>query len=370
MLSPRYLLRGTTYDMKPISLVVKAGLLAAGLVLAAPPALAKAPKLNPEAAKLAKEGKKLLKKKKFAEAITAFEGAYEADPQPGLLLELGTAQSKAGDLPAAAATLEKLDKEGAADKKAQKKGAKLLAKVNKGLAKSFVKVLVTSKPSGADLELESADHQTTGKTPFQGWLPFGDYRVGLEKEGFEPHKATLAVAADQPAELKVELVEAKAEEPEPEVEPEVEPEEEAAEGDELAEDDLGEEAEQEAAPRPPAEGGSKLPAIACLGAGAAFVAGGAVFGWLNGSAKDRLDEAKKKTVTKAELDKDAEEADSDALIANILFGVGGAALATGVALWLLSGDAPEPGAGGDAGLLRVWVAPAPDGMGLVLEGTL
>ncbi len=326
-------------------------LLAAGLLLATPAVGLAKPK--PAAAKLAKKGKKLIKKKKYDRAIELLDQAYAADPAPAFLLLLGTAWQKKGDLPRAHEILTRHAEEAAGDKKARKKGAKLLRKVEAGLKKGWALAKVSSVPDGAALVLVCGERKVEAKTPWEGWLKPGECKVTLTKDGHEPHEAALKLTPGEPGELKAELAEVKPPEPEPEPEPEP-----------------VEEEPPPPPPPPPPPADYSLPAMATMGAGVALLAGGSVFGVLNQAAKDRLEASKTRAVTRAELDEDSEAADSHALAANVLLGLGTAAVVTAGVLWLL-GDEEEPaeGAGGDAAAPPAWrvrLAPA----GVVVEGSL
>ena len=118
-----------------------------------------------------------------------------------------------------------------------------------------------------------------------------------------------------------------------------------------------------------------MPALVSLGAGVALLGGGVVFGILTNSANDKLDSLKSRKVTAAELDKQKDEADSNALLANGMLAAGVVAVGAGVALMMMGGDEGGGEGGGDGGggddlMMTFTPVVTPQGAGLAIGGVL
>ncbi len=340
-------------------------------VVAAPDAaLAKGP--SKAAKKIAKKAKKLLKKKDYDGAIEKYEEAYTEDPSPSFQLGIAKALTKKGEPEKA---LDVLTRVSSGDhKKSAKKAAKLKKKLLKKLKKTHSEVTVNSTPDGAQFVLTGGDDtEIKAKTPWADWLAHSKYKVAFSHEGYEDKTAFVVSEKKATPELAVKLDKAKPPEPEPEPAPEPEPKAEAP---------AEEPPKAEAAPAEgEGKGGVSMPALIALGTGTALMGGGVVFGVLTNSANDKLDSYKNQKVTAAELQKQKDEADSNALLANALLGAGVVAVGAGVALLVMGGgdEAPADAGGdeaeGDSGgdgeeLMRLMPVVTPGGFGIAIGGVL
>jgi hypothetical protein len=120
-------------------------------------------------------------------------------------------------------------------------------------------------------------------------------------------------------------------------------------------------------PEPTATRSSSLVLPITLGvAGAALIAGGAVFGILANQSESQLGDLPVRTREEANAAADKlDEGETQATLANIGFGVGAAALAAGITLWVLDGESPAESQAGTASLTP---SLGSQGGGLVLHG--
>lgn len=123
---------------------------------------------------------------------------------------------------------------------------------------------------------------------------------------------------------------------------------------------------RQANPAPAAEARSKVPGIALIGLGVAGIGTGAVFGVLASSAANETQSTFDPT-TKPELRSTAR---TRAVIADVAYGVGGAAAVVGTILLIrsLGSDAPPPAT--TAGVREVGPMWLPGGVGIAFGGAL
>jgi len=126
-------------------------------------------------------------------------------------------------------------------------------------------------------------------------------------------------------------------------------------------------AETSAPPPPePRAGTTGWASWTALGAGTALLAGGAVLGVLSRQAEQDRDDlvarSRDDLISHDDFVRADDDARSRALLANVLYGVGGAAVLTGVVLRFVDDDAPA-GAG-------LHVVPVPGGATLTWRGGL
>lgn len=117
------------------------------------------------------------------------------------------------------------------------------------------------------------------------------------------------------------------------------------------------------APEPPPEEGVSPVPFVVGGAGLAAVAGGVVFGLLSESSEGDWSDAPKNTMAQVDAAHELRErAEAQALVANVLLGVGGAAVVAGAALFVLEldGGDEEPPPGGVA--VAPWLSPGAAGV--------
>jgi len=186
---------------------VGAGLLAcAGLLLAAaPPALAgPTTEDEREADRLDKVGKDAFRSGAYDDAAIAFKAAWEADPTPGRLYNLGKAYQRAGDLERAIATYQRyLDEVPDAEDAQQVEEGIDFLRVK--LERTKVPLEVTTYPDGATLGIECGDTRVGGTTPWSGWLLPGPCRVRIDRDGYQTVTQELTLVLDDPQDLQVVL---------------------------------------------------------------------------------------------------------------------------------------------------------------------
>lgn len=296
-----------------------------GLALAAPAVSAKAAK---KAKRYADKAKKAYKRGRWDDAISGFELAHAADPQPKYLFNIGRAYERKGDLFKAMEHVQTYVLLVSDD--AEREDAPELYDIlaNK-LAKSSGRLRLRSTPSEATVRLTGPMGELKGATPMDRWLEAGSWQLEVVKQGWPAQRRELVVEIGGELELKIELPETASIESRPPAEPPG-----------ASETPAVTEPEPElAAARPPSAmtedpPGSVWPLVV-LGVGAAAVATGAVMGLLARDKEAEVDGFRDtpRSGTRGEAKSAQDSAESRAMLANVLYGVGGAAAATGLVLW-------------------------------------
>ena len=268
------------------------------LALAGPPAHAREP--NDQAKRLDKLGKKAYAAKDWDEAIASFEAAFDADPLPKFLFNIGRSYEKKGDVPKAIESFERYLSE--AKEEADQADAKdRLAILTKKREKGGARVEIGTEPAGAALRLRSGDDTRTAEGTLSGWLPVGTWQVSASLRGYAARSVELDVQPGKPVELTLTL-------------------EEASGDDEPAPEPTG---PGQAPPPPPSGGGGSLLPWIAMGSGALLLGAGGLFGFLNEGAMDRLKELEaKKPVTLGEIEAEEKDAKTYGIVANSLFVAG------------------------------------------------
>ncbi len=301
------------------------GSLAVAVALtAAPPAFAQSavpgsPEALAEAKRLYAEGAALFKEKRFREAAERFQAAYDLDPSPILLYNLARSAEETGDAQGAVehyqAYLARYPQ--AEDRDEVQRRIRVLEAVSR--QQRTGRLFLEGAPAGATVTFNGAPAPSTEQDG--GWaLPPGRYAVRVEPGGFAQD---VEVRPDET--LRVPYA--------------------------------GDGSDGEGRPY-------RLWGWVSVGSAVAL-AGGAVFFGLQASAAEddfhslsrELQENPPNRLELAE-DKDAaqDDARSNALVANILWGVAGAVAATGVTLLILDSTSdPAPSAA---------IVPLPGGLGL------
>jgi len=196
---------------------IYATLLAAGLVVSCPPnvALAKRTKAggsratrggspNAAAAELAALAKSAYRKKRWDDAIAAFEGAYESDPLPRFLFNLARCHEKKNDPAKAAHYFERYlqAKPEAGDRRKVRALAKML---KMKLRKSHSKLEVDSEPTGALVVVDTDSGRVEGVTPFSEWLRFGEHDLTVSSSGRKRHEEEVVLRPGAPTVVEVTL---------------------------------------------------------------------------------------------------------------------------------------------------------------------
>ena len=305
-------------------------------------------KLLKKANRYEKKGKKLHKKKKFEQAIVAFDLAYKTAPLPRYLFNIAVCHEQMGDLFTAMEFIERYvdDTEDPAEKEDARQKADLL---RGKLQRTSGELIVEARPKGAVVKLDGT-RSLVGEAPMRLWLEAGPWKLNVAKDGYDPHTSTVVVAIGDTVKRSVRLVSIagkelrQAEAEEREVDAKEDAKERAdAEVQRKADEEAAAAAEAEAArTRAAATAGEPgLPALAAWGAGTALVLGGALFGLLASTADDDLDAMKAEVHSPSEVKDQYDTAASRQTLAIALTGTGLVVAGVGVALWILQ-DGPEP----------------------------
>lgn len=328
--------------------VVRGAIVAAGLLVLGVPGAAAAGDSDDEgASRFEKMAKRAYHDKRFGDAIAAFEAAYENDPLPKYLYNIGRCHEKEGALDEAIGFLERYleDDPGAVDRDQVSAHIEVL---RKKLEKTHGELKVWSKPAGSLVQVSGPSGEKSGSTPYTRWFPFGEYTVRVSRRDHETIDEKVVIQPAQPASVFMELKKT---------------------GDEGGDGKYG---RARRAPRTSDGPGGALnwPGWAVLGVGVAALGGGVAMGIMGLADAEARDDLLDKPVTKDELPARREEAtDLDeaaktkGLVSNVLYVAGGLAVAGGVVLLLLGGD--DDPSGGGAG-----VVPAPGGLLVVWEMSL
>ncbi len=199
------------------------------------------------------------------------------------------------------------------------------------LKKTSGRVRIASQPTAATVRLKGPMGELKGTTPMDRWLEAGSWSLEVAKQGLPVRRQELVVEIGGEVALDVDLHD------KPKPPPPATPAETVEDPPEAAAESEVASARVEEAPSDPsaqATSGSTWPMVA-IGVGVAALAGGAVMGWLASQKEDELDgfrdEPKSGTWEQAQGAHD--DAQSRALAANVLYGAGTAAAATGLVLW-------------------------------------
>ncbi len=254
-------------------------------------------------------GKALYDEQKFEEALQEFQAAFRIKSHPTVLKSIAECQVQLGDIPAAINTLQQyVDNPEATDK------ALVEARINE-LESLPIKVTINSTPAGAKIAV--AGTEIDDVTPATIELAEGEYIITLSVEGYPPVSRSVNVKMKGNNELTIDFVaEVEAASPQADDDAIVDPfagEETAAAGEvEAVEED------------------DKLPNAFWISAAVAGVGlvSGTVFGTM--ALGDEKDYEKNPSQAK----KDAGE--RDAIIADVSFGVAGAAAIVGTVILVTS----------------------------------
>ena len=157
-----------------------------------------------KAAKLGRKGKAAFKKGRYADAISAFSAAYEANPKPKYLYNLAKAYMKNGDLEQAVRTAEDFLQTGPSPKDRAEMEIGL-AYLHKKLEQTRVQLGVRSEPAIAEFHAEAGGRTVGGTTPWSGWLPPGPCKLTVLLEGHTPAERAFVLALGEPREVAVRL---------------------------------------------------------------------------------------------------------------------------------------------------------------------
>jgi len=320
-------------------------------------------KAKKRAAKFDKKGRQAYGEELWDDAIASFQLAYDTFPRAKYLFNIARCHENRGDLVEA---LEYVDRFLAEEKDEEQRevGQDTRAVMDKKLRAAWGELVIGSEPDGATVRLRSAGTIHEGKTPYRRWVEPGDWKVTVDKEGFEAVEEILTVAAGKQAELKPTLVDPKAE-AERQAKKEAAARE-AEEARERAEETARRLAEHE---RLVAEAAARdrRNLLILAGGGTLLLAGG-VFAGLAVAKNGEIEDLESKGAFPSEFEEAQDAAEVRALAANVLLGVGIATAATAAALMLVADDVPAvPAEEDDDGDLALRPTLVLGGLGVVLE---
>ncbi len=303
-------------------------------------------KAKKKARRYEKKAKKAYKKQRWDDAISAFELAHEAWPKSTYLFNIGRAYERKGDLFKA---MEYVQAYAAlAESEEEREDARELAAIlEKNLRKTSGKLVLTSTPTGATARLLGPSGEVRGKTPMTRWLKSGAYDLELGIKAHVPHKESFTVeiggALEHAVKLRSTADEAAAAKTEAEAKAAHTAAREAKSEEQAAAAAEAERRSAEADRKRAKAGGPGVLTWALFGGGIALLGGGAVFGLMaDGSNQTIRDmEESPKSGTWAEAEAAGDDAESQALVANVLYAAGGLAVAGGATLWLMGGESGE-----------------------------
>lgn len=240
-------------------------------------------------------GSTLYRTGQYREAIAAFEAAYKARPNGVVLYNIAQCHEKLGELKDALLYYRRyLEETPKADDRAQVE-ATIASLEQRVAAKSIQELKVRSSPSGGEVSIDGAPR---GKAPLSLKLPVGAHEVQVGLEGYETGHRKVDLTPSAAVELDIALLPKAALSP-----------------------------NRPAAPQ-------KVWTWAALGTAGAALAAGVTFGLL-------AQQDSKELTTVMHQQSDAERlyqsAKTRSLTANVLYGVSGAAVVAGGALFFVEG---------------------------------
>ena len=280
-------------------------------------------------------GQELHRAGQFTEAEAAFQEAYDAVPNPVVLIGIAEAREHAGNIPGAVAALERYlaDRADAPDR------AQIEQRVT-ALRTTPATLVISSEPPGASITLDRSAREET--TPAEIEVPSGTHEVALQLDGREP----VEVSVEATFGARVEVAETL---------PELAPEPEDAFGDD-GDDEAGMAPEGE--PPAVAEEGSSAAIWVAGGIGGAGLVAGTVLGFLALSEQADFDDSPSADA--------ADRGERLALFADVAFGVAVAGIITAIVLYA-AGDGPADELEADTSVAEVVPVVGPGGGGASLR---
>ena len=324
---------------------------------------------NKQANRYEKKGKRAYAKKRWDDALVAFNLAYQADPLPRFLFNAGRSAEQKGDLVQAIDFVQRYVTE-ETDEEEKADGQASLEMLRAKLRTSHAPLEVTSKPSSARVVVQGQDEQYSGTTPYSIWLPVGVWQLRVSADGQQDLHKEVVAEPGQPIQFFAELAPVL---PEPIADPEPSvPKEEAPPQPAVAQDTPPAPATEPPPPSSPeADDGGGLHGWrwapwGALGTGVVLLAGGGVFAVLSNASREARDDLQGRDVHYREIEAKQQELESRTTIANVLFVAGGLAVLTGGVLFLTTA---EPAVSAEAEV-SLRIAPSSEGFTAVLEGSL
>ena len=180
------------------------------LVLLMAPALAMAqpappkcpPRSEAKAEKLAVKAARFYKKKKFKKALGLFEQVYELCPLPNQLYNIGKSHQKLGHLEQAIDYLKRF----LVTKPANAERVEFaIARMKKKLLQTRGLLKVDSKPPGAAVKVGQGKGSMKGKTPLEVFVKPGKIKLSLTAVGYLVEQREVEVVKGKEISLAVEL---------------------------------------------------------------------------------------------------------------------------------------------------------------------
>jgi tetratricopeptide (TPR) repeat protein len=301
------------------------------LLLAAPVARAQAPAQDDtaEARTRFRAGTAHFNAARYREAAAEFEAAYRLRPHGTIHFNVAQCRDRLGEWPAALRAYSDYLRE-APDAKDRAAVRASMKRIEGKLATTGVQaLLVYTEPPGAEVKLEG---RARGKTPFHLALPPGEYALRLEREGLVPVAREVTIPPDASVTVDVVLAplpaspSTKVAAPPPAAKPNLSapPPKPAP----ITGPALGAEPKPDAA-----RANRRLWTWVAAGTAVAAASAGAYYGLAADDAASKLRDGTFHSNSTA-LEGDAK---SKARTANVLYGLAGAAAATGVTLFFLEG---------------------------------
>lgn len=252
------------------------------------------------------QGEEKFKANDFAGAVEGYKKANEILPSPQAQFKLSTALDKAGNTTEAVASYKKFLEIAPADKMDEQKKAA----TERVAALSAGSITVVSEPGSALVKIDGAP--AAEKSPVKTAVKPGKHTVEVSLPDYEPYSKEIEIAANADEKLNVKLTALPPPPPPP--------------------------AAPIAAPSPPPEKPaepppSKTPAYVTLGLAGVGAVVGTIFGLSALSAKSDFD--------KAPTTKGADDAERNALIADMAFGAAVTLGVTGTVLYLNATKKPD-----------------------------
>lgn len=158
---------------------------------------------NPEAKRLAREAAQHYGAGRYEQAAEGFRQAHEVDGAPVFLFNIGRCMERLGRPADAIAYLERYLIE---SPRARNKDAveQLLGDLTALVSTTMGRVRVVSDPSGASVFFDDAE-TALGQTPLSRWVPAGAHTLRFELHGHLPAERPVDLAAGDRADLRVRL---------------------------------------------------------------------------------------------------------------------------------------------------------------------
>jgi len=289
-----------------------------------------------------RDARKLMADRKIPEACSKFAQSYELDPTLGSLLNLAVCHEEEGKTASAWAEFTEAASKAKALERAER--AEFAKKRADALEKRLSKLVIAAAQPPRDMKI-SLNGRALSSVALGSEIPVdpGPLEIEVTAPGKMPRKETITVEpGPSTRRISIPTLEDEAKGPPP---PPVVAKEQGGGG---------------------GLGGQRIAALAVGGVGLAGIAVGAVFGVRTLDKAAEVEEAcGDKPICRRGVVEKNEEAYTSATISTVAFGVGAAAVAAGITLWL---TAPSGAPSGKAGALHLLPVAGPSEGGLIIGG--